>query len=186
MRGHVAARLAVGLCVAALLGGCAAWCRRPHDGARAEVDQAAAAAEQPAATADMRTTEPGLQPSKPGASFATAGPALGKRDVQPCCCVNGGHYQFLGVDIVDEENHTVVRTLEDPIYGTVVRVFDDNDADHKTVVLHRSDCTKLDARLKPTGSWINGIDVLSIALDLDCRTPAGDAIAGSFQADECK
>jgi len=127
-----------------------------------------------------------LTPSKPGASFATAGPALGNRDVQPCCCVNGGHYQFLGVDIVDEEHHTVVRTLEDPIYGTVVRVFDDTDADHATVVLHRNDCKTLEATLKPTGAWINGINVLSIALDLDCRTPAGDAIAGSFQADECQ
>ena len=179
MRGHVAARLAVGLCMAALLGGCAAWCRRSHDNAQAVLDQVNARLDQPTMAAD-------LQPSKPGASFATAGPALGKRDVQPCCCVNGGHYQFLGVDIVDEENHTVVRTLEDPIYGTVVRVFDDNDSDHKTVVLHRSDCAKLDAKLKPTGSWINGINVLSIALDLDCRTPSGDAIAGSFKADECQ
>ena len=179
MRGHVAARLAVGLSVAAALGGCAMWCRRPHDGAGAAVDQPAANADRPTVAAD-------LQPSKPGASFATAGPALGKRDVQPCCCVNGGHYQFLGVDIVDEEHHTVVRTLEDPIYGTVVRVFDDNDSDHATVVLHRSDCAKLDAKLKPTGSWINGINVLSIELDLDCRTPAGDAIAGSFKADECQ
>ena len=179
MRRHVAARLGVGLCVAAWLGGCAAWCRRPPDDVRAQGDQ-------PAAKADRATTAAGLQPRKPGASFATAGPALGKRDVQPCCCVNGGHYQFLGVDLVDEEHHTVVRTLEDPIYGTVVRVFDDNDSDHATVVLHRSDCSKLDANLKPTGSWINGINVLSIALDLDCRTPAGDAIAGSFKADECQ
>lgn len=46
--------------------------------------------------------------------------------------------------------------------------------------------SKLDAKLKPTGSWINGINVLSIALDLDRRTPAGDAITGSFQADECR
>ena len=174
MRGHTAVRLVAGLWVAALLGGCAAWCRRPHDGGQGAADQPVA-----------RTTAD-LQPSKPGASFATAGPALGKRDVQPCCCVNGGHYQFLGVDLVDEEHHTVVRTLEDPIYGTVVRVFDDNDSDHKTVVLHRSDCARLDARLKPTGSWINGINVLSIALDLDCRTPTGDAIAGSFKADECQ
>ena len=179
MRRHVAARLAVGLCLAAMLGGCAAWCRRPHDDARAQRDQ-------PAAQADRAKTAAGLQPSKPGASFATAGPALGKRDVQPCCCVNGGHYQFLGVDIVDEEHHTVVRTLEDPIYGTVVRVFDDNDSDRATVVLHRSDCAKLDAKLEPTGSWINGINVLSIALDLDCRTPAGDAIACSYKADECQ
>ena len=180
MRGHVvsmsAARLAVGVLVAALVGGCAAWCHRPHDvapeGAAADVDRPAAAGN--------------LTPSKPGARFATAGPALGNRDLQPCCCVNGGHYQFLGVDLVDEEKHLVVRTLEDPIYGTVVRVFDDKDSDRATFVLHRRDCTKLDAKLKPTGAWINGINVLSIELDLDCRTPAGDAIAGSFKADECQ
>ena len=179
MRGHVAARLAVGVFVAALLGGCAAWCRRPQDGAGAVRDRPAAEVDRPAAAAD-------LHPNKPGASFATSGPALGKRDLQPCCCVNGGHYQFLGADLVDEEHHLVVRTLEDPIYGTVVRVFDDNDADRATVVLHRRDCTKLDAKLKPTGSWINGINVLAIDLDLDCRTPAGDAIAGSFAAEECE
>ena len=176
MRGHVAARVAVGVFVATLLGGCA-WCRRPQavapEGTAPEADRPAGAA------AD-------LTPAKPGASFATAGPALGNRDVQPCCCVNGGHYQFLGVDLVDEEKHLVVRTLEDPIYGTVVRVFEDTDSDRATVVLHRRDCTKLDAKLKPTGSWINGINVLSIDLDLDCRTPAGDAIAGSFKADECQ
>ena len=172
MRGHVAAKLAVGVFLAALLGGCAAWCRRPHDGGAADVDRPAAAATD-------------LAPSKPGASFATAGPALGKRDLQPCCCVNGGHYQFLGVDLVDEEKHLVVRTLEDPIYGTVVRVFDDSDSDNATFVLHRGDCKKLDAKLKPTGSWINGINGLSIELDLDCRTSAGDAIVGSFKADEC-
>jgi hypothetical protein len=170
--------LAAGVLVAALLGGCAAWCGKPHgggsEGASAEADRPAA----PTAPAD-------LKPSKPGESFATAGPALGNRDLQPCCCVNGGHYQFLGADLVDEEHHLVVRTLEDPIYGTVVRVFDDQDSDNATFVLHRRDCKKLDAKLKPTGSWINGINILSLELDLDCTTPAGDAIAGSFKADEC-
>jgi hypothetical protein len=170
--------LLVGLGAVAALGGCAAWCRRsPHEGAAAQADQRAA--DGKAAYADLR-------PSKPGASFATAGPALGNRDVQPCCCVNGGHYQFLGADVVDEEHHTVVRTVEDPIEGTVVRVFDDDDSDNASVVLHRRDCRKLVAKLKPTGSWINGIDVVSLQLDLDCRTPAGDAIVGSFEADECK
>ena len=46
--------------------------------------------------------------------------------------------------------------------------------------------SKLNAKLEPTGSWIDGINVLSIALDLDYRTPAGDAITGTFQADECQ
>ena len=174
-RGKVAAKAVVGFVAAGMLAGCATWCRRTPSAAPAETDRAGA--DRPAAD---------LRPPKPGASFATAGPVLGKREVQPCCCVNGGHYQFLGADVVDEEHHMVVRTVDDPIDGTVVRVFDANDPDRASLVLHRRDCRTLVAEMKPTGSWINGINVLSLRLELDCRTASGDAIAGSFEADECQ
>lgn len=128
----------------------------------------------------------GLRPSEPGATFALAGPVFGARQVRPSACIAGGHYGFLGADLVDEKAKLVVRAVEDSLEGAAVRVFDAADSDHRTVSFRRADCSRLVSRLAPTGSMVNGVLLLKLELDLDCRNAAGDAVAGSFSAGECQ
>jgi hypothetical protein len=122
----------------------------------------------------------------PGTGFAVSGPALGTRQVTPRRCIAGGHYQFLGADLVDEQHGLVVRAVADPVYGTAIRVFDRKDSDVATMVLHRADCKKLVADLDSTGSMVNDVLYVSLKLDLDCRTADGNAVVGSYSADECQ
>ena len=127
-----------------------------------------------------------LVPNEPGATFAVAGPTLGSREIRPSGCIAGGHYQFLGADLVDEKSGLVVRTVEDPLEGPAVRVFDAADSDRRTVAFRRPDCSRLAARFAPTGSMVNGVLLLKLDLALDCRNAAGDAVAGTFSASECR
>ena len=139
------------------------------------------------ATAGRPTGRPSaLVPSEPGKSFAVAGPVFGNREVRPSVCIAGGHYLFLGADLIDEKSKLVVRSVEDPLEGPRIRVFDAADSDHRTVAFLRSDCSKLVSRLTPTGSMVNGVLLLKLDLDVDCRNAAGDAVAGTFSASECQ
>jgi hypothetical protein len=149
----------------AWLGGCTCWRHpRPHD-------MHAAAADRPGA---------------PASGLVTSGPALGKRTIEPSRCIAGGHYQFLGADLVDEERDLVVRVVVDPLQGTVVRVLDAKNPDVATMLLHRAVCEWFVAELEPTGSWVNGVDLVSLHVDLDCRAADGNAIVGSHTAAECQ
>ena len=128
----------------------------------------------------------GLRPNEPGKSFALAGPVFGNREVRPSGCIAGGHYLFLGADLVDQKSKLVVRTVEDPLEGPRIRVFDAADSDHRTVSFRRADCSRLVSRLAPTGSMVNGVLLLKLELEVDCRNAAGDAVAGAFSASECQ
>lgn len=139
------------------------------------------------ATAGLPSGLPsGLRPSEPGKSFAIAGPVFGNREVRPSVCIAGGHYLFLGADLIDEKSKLVVRSVEDPLEGPRIRVFDAADSDHRTVSFRRADCSRLVSRLTPTGSMVNGVLLLKLDLELDCRNAAGDAVAGAFSASECQ
>lgn len=163
-----------GILVVAVMGagllGCHCGMRAPT--AAAEVDH------PPASTAELLPA--------PGAGFVVSGRALGTRQVTPSRCIAGGHYQFLGADLVDEQHGLVVRAVADPVYGTAIRVFDRKDSDVATMVLHRADCKKLVADLDSTGSMVNDVLYVSLKLDLDCRTADGNAVVGSYSADECQ
>jgi hypothetical protein len=126
-----------------------------------------------------------VQAPAPGTGFAVSGNAIGEKQVLPRQCIAGGHYQFLGADLVDEQRHLVVRAVADPVYGSTIRVFDNKSSDVATMVFHRADCRKLDAELAPTGSMVNDVLYVSLKLDLDCRTADG-VLVGSFAADECQ
>ena len=147
----------------------------------------AAHAPKTGAEVDAPTAAPStaLSPPAAGTGFAVSGRALGTRQVTPGRCIAGGHYQFLGADLVDEKHGVVVRAVGDPVYGTVIRVFDRKDSDVATMVLRRADCKKLVADLDSTGSMVNDVLYVSLKLDLDCRTADG-AIVGSYSAQECQ
>jgi len=129
---------------------------------------------------------PRPQPSAPGKSLALAGPTFGRREVQPTQCVAGGHAYFQGADLVDEPHHLVVRAVDDPIEGMVVRVYDAEDSDRTSFVARRGDCRTFEAELGPAQEWVNGVDVISLDVELDCRTASGDAVVGSYHADRCE
>jgi hypothetical protein len=123
---------------------------------------------------------------EPGVTIAVDGPVLGHHQLQPTRCVAGGHYLFLGADLVDERTNFVLRAVIDPLEGPIVRVFDADDPERTTVVLHRHDCSRFDVAVQPTGSWINGIDQVSLAIDLDCHSARDEAVVGSYRAAECQ
>lgn len=124
-------------------------------------------------------------PSGPQA-MAVAGPTMGTYEFKPNVCIAGQHYVFWGVDLAEEKTGAIARLVIDPITGPVVRLFKFADPYGPSVVVTRADCKTFKTDLTRTGSWINGIDVVKVALDLDCATQAGDFVVGKLSADECR
>ena len=126
-----------------------------------------------------------LRPSGPQ-TLAVSGPTLGSYELKPSLCVAGQHYVFLGADLVQETTGSTARLVVDPVTGPAVRVFKAGDPYGPSIVLRRADCKTFEPHLERTGSWINGIDVVKVTLDLDCATVAGDRVVGKLSADECR
>ena len=132
----------------------------------------------------------GLHPPEPEAGgrnegLAVTGPTLGVRGLHPDQCFAGARQLFWGADLVDEHGDGVVRFLIDPVEGPLVRLYRASDPYGPSIVLRRADCHVFKFDFQPTGSWINGINVVKIALTLSCKDAAGDAVVGQVAAEEC-
>ncbi len=126
-----------------------------------------------------------VRPSGPQ-TLAVSGPTLGRYELKPSLCIAGQHDVFWGADLVEESTGAIARLVVDPITGPAVRVFKADDPFGPSILLRRTDCKTFEPQLQRTGSWINGIDVVKVALDLDCTTLAGDRVVGKLSADECR
>ena len=131
----------------------------------------------------LRVAKP--EPGGRNEGLAVTGPTLGVRGVHPDQCFAGARQLFWGADLVDEGSDSVVRFVIDPVDGPLVRLFRGSDPYGPSIVLRRADCRVFKFDFQPTGSWINGINLVRIALTLSCKNAAGDAVVGQVAAGEC-
>jgi hypothetical protein len=115
-----------------------------------------------------------------------AGPTLGSRELRTNKCVSGGRFSFRGVDIFDETTKEVfvLRLVLDPIEGPVVRIYTDSEFG-KSIILRRKDCRTFEYELKSTGSVVNFVSEMKVAVQLDCHTKAGDFVVGKVDLPAC-
>ena len=125
-------------------------------------------------------------PSEPSNVVAMAGPTLGSRELRTNDCRSGQRYLFRGADIFDKTTQEVfeLRLVLDPIEGPVVRIYTDSEFG-KSIVLRRKDCKTFEYELKNTGSIVNFVSEVSVTLQLDCRSKAGDFVVGKVELPVC-
>ena len=119
-------------------------------------------------------------------AVAVAGPTLGSHEFKPDVCIAGQHYSFWGADLGEEKSGWIARLVIDPITGPVVRVFQFSDPYGPSIVVGRADCKTFQADVSRTHNLYNGVEVIDVTLDLDCRTKRGDFVVGKASAKECR
>lgn len=125
-------------------------------------------------------------PSEPSNVVAMAGPTLGRRELMTNKCASGQRFVFRGADIFDETTKEtfVLRLVLNPIEGPVVRIFRDSEFG-KSIILRRKDCKTFEYQLKNTGTTVNFVSEVSVAVQLDCHTKAGDFVVGKVDLPAC-
>jgi hypothetical protein len=125
-------------------------------------------------------------PSAPTNVVAMAGPTLGSRELRTNKCVSGQRFVFRGADMFDETTKEVfvLRLVLDPIQGPVVRIYTDSEFG-KSIILRRKDCRTFEYELKDTGNMVNFVSEVKVAVQLDCRTKAGDFVVGKVDLPAC-
>jgi hypothetical protein len=124
-------------------------------------------------------------PPPPSDAFAISGPTLGARELRPEVCYSGEHFVFLGAQVIDSKSKTEARLVIDPISGPVVRFFESEHGDERSIVLRRKDCKVFETGLGRTGSMTNGVNEVALNLRLDCRTRHGDVVRGATAQKAC-
>jgi hypothetical protein len=127
----------------------------------------------------------GRAPAPTGA-LALAGPAFGTQHLVPSACRAGGHQAFYGVDLRDEAAGIVTRVVIDPIQGGVVRLFPASAPAEPGLVFRRADCETFRVEVAATGTQVNLVDEMRVALALDCRGVNGDWLRGELSWDGCR
>jgi len=132
-------------------------------------------------------TGPGQGRGEPATtgSITLSGPTFGDVTLAPSACRSGQHEVFLGADFSSPDSPLVLRLAIDPLDPPGVRIFDRNDRNARTLVVRKADCQIFQLTLGRTGWQLNDIYVLKASLELDCRLPGGDSIAGKAETASC-
>jgi hypothetical protein len=92
---------------------------------------------------------------------------------------------FYGIDLVDEHAGIVTRVVMDPIQGGVIRLFPAADPADPGLAFRRGDCATFRVEVAPTGTTVNLVEVMRVAVELDCRNERGDALRGTARRNDC-
>ena len=110
---------------------------------------------------------------------------IDRQDYQLGVCTSGDREYFLGVDLEDTASRLLLRLVFDPLDGPRVRLAYGSPSARQNVVLGRSSCRQLDARIQPTGWRVNRVRDFSGSLDAECTSDAGLDVQAHLSFTHC-
>jgi hypothetical protein len=122
----------------------------------------------------------------PAGALDLSGPSFGTQHLVPAACRSGDRLDFYGVDLVDERAGIVARVVMDPVQGGVIRLFPAADPADPGIAFRRGDCSTFRVQVAPTGTTVNQVEVMRVAIELDCRHDGGDGLRGASSWDDCR
>ena len=108
---------------------------------------------------------------------------IGDLALRPQICRSGDLANFRGVDLLGAP--LVLRITADPLEGLGVALIEPESGDRRGV-FRRADCSLLRGDVQRTGWRVNNVAVVSGFVELDCKLPSGEAVAGSIAFENCR
>ncbi len=100
-------------------------------------------------------------------------------------CSSGDAALFVGFDFLSAHDEGHMRVVVEPIDGPALRWSFGPGTTQSQIVLHRSDCARLDVDVHATDWHVNDVRDFSGSVDLQCDAPGGVRIEGRIAVDHC-
>ena len=103
----------------------------------------------------------------------------------PDRCSSGDVALFVGFDFLSTHEEGRLRVVVEPIDGPALRWTPGAATMQNQVVLHRSDCARLDVDVHATDWHVNDVRDFAGYVDLQCDSPGGLRFEGRIAVDHC-
>ena len=120
----------------------------------------------------------------PSGKIEIATGTLGRAVLHPTTFRSGEWQMFLGADFPDAGGVTT-RLILDPHGVATLRFFRADKPLEPGMSFTRADCETFELSLQRTGWEVNEIHDLSVSLNFDCRSQAGDVATGQISVAHC-
>ncbi len=100
-------------------------------------------------------------------------------------CVSGDREYFLGVDLADDGGTIALRLLVDPMDGPQLRLTRATAGAPEATRYTSQSCSRLDARVEPTGWRVNHVRDFEGSLDAECAAATAPRLEAHVRFRHC-